>query len=118
MFFAVFLEVFGQHSTTYYNKATESGSTANSGSNYCLNLTHRPMADTQGELHQYLKANNLNAIFVSIVEAILIEKPDNPIGFMTKFLLVSTFFLWCDFHRENTIGHCSEILLLWVPCIG
>ena len=46
------------------------------------------MSDTQAELHDYLKAKNLNAIFVSIVEAILVEKPDNPIGFMTKFLLV------------------------------
>eukprot|EP00804_Cyclotella_cryptica_P000088 CCRYP_013726-RA/>CCRYP_013726-RA protein AED:0.42 eAED:0.42 QI:94/1/0.4/1/0.75/0.6/5/0/398 len=45
------------------------------------------MPDTQAELQEYLKANNLNAIFVSIVEAILIEKPDNPIGFMTEFLL-------------------------------
>ena len=45
------------------------------------------MSSTQAELYEYLKANNLNAIFVSIVEAILVEKPDNPIGFMTKFLL-------------------------------
>lgn len=48
------------------------------------------MSDSQAELHEYLKANNLNAIFVSIVEAILVEKPSNPIGFMTKYLLVSS----------------------------
>jgi hypothetical protein len=46
------------------------------------------MTDTQAELYEYLKANNLNAIFVSIVEAILVEKPENPIAFMMKFLLV------------------------------
>ena len=39
---------------------------------------------TQAELHEYLKANNLHAIFVSIVEAILLDKPENPIGYMTK----------------------------------
>jgi len=45
-------------------------------------------ADVKAELQQYLKEKDLNAIFVSIVEALLIDKPDNPIGFMTKYLLV------------------------------
>ena len=49
------------------------------------------MSNTQAELFEYLKRNNLNSIFVSIVEAILVEKPENPIGFMTKFLLVNAF---------------------------
>lgn len=41
----------------------------------------------QEELHNYLKSKDLNSIFVSLVEEILINKPDNPIGFMTNFLL-------------------------------
>ncbi|KAL7532503.1 hypothetical protein ACHAXR_009650 [Thalassiosira sp. AJA248-18] len=45
------------------------------------------MSEIQAELHEYLKEKNLNALFVSIVEAILIDKPENPIGFMTNFLL-------------------------------
>eukprot|EP00957_Ditylum_brightwellii_P022800 1719720-Ditylum_brightwellii.AAC.1 len=44
-------------------------------------------ADVQAELQQYLKEKDLNSIFVSIVEALLTEKPDNPIGYMTKYLL-------------------------------
>ena len=47
------------------------------------------MTDSQAELHDYLRANNLNATFVSIVEAILVEKPENPIGFIVKYLLTN-----------------------------
>lgn len=39
------------------------------------------------ELHEYLKEKNLNELFVSIVEAILVDQPANPIGFMTNYLL-------------------------------
>lgn len=45
------------------------------------------MSEIQAELHNYLAEKNINALFVSIVEAILIDKPENPIGFMTNFLL-------------------------------
>lgn len=44
-------------------------------------------ADVKAELQQYLKEKDLNAIFVSIVEALLIDKPENPIGFILKYLL-------------------------------
>lgn len=45
------------------------------------------MSEIQAELHGYLAEKNINAIFVSIVEAILVERPSNPIGFMTSYLL-------------------------------
>jgi len=48
-------------------------------------------AEIQEELRDYLKQKNLNAIFVSIVEAILIDKPENPVGFMAQYLLVRFF---------------------------
>lgn len=44
--------------------------------------------DFQEELQEYIKEKDLHAKFISLVESILIEKPDNPIGFMVKYLLV------------------------------
>ena len=35
---------------------------------------------------QYLNSKNINALFIQIVEKLLIEKPDNPIGFMVEYL--------------------------------
>ena len=45
------------------------------------------MSEIQTELYEYLKEKNLNELFVSIVDAILIYKPENPIGFMVNYLL-------------------------------
>lgn len=42
--------------------------------------------DTQAELHKYLAEKNINELFVSIVEAILLNRPENPIGFMANYL--------------------------------
>ena len=44
-------------------------------------------AEVQAELQQYLKDKNLNDIFVDIVENILLAKPNNPIGFIMKYIL-------------------------------
>lgn len=43
-------------------------------------------ADVQAELQQYLNSKNINPLFISIVENLLIEKPANPIGFMIEYL--------------------------------
>jgi len=43
-------------------------------------------ADVQEELQDYLNSKNINALFIQIVEKLLIEKPDNPIGFMVEYL--------------------------------
>mmetsp|Transcript_31299 Transcript_31299/g.38086 ORF Transcript_31299/g.38086 Transcript_31299/m.38086 type:complete len:412 (+) Transcript_31299:70-1305(+) len=43
--------------------------------------------DIQAELQDYLKEKDLHALFVSIVEGILIDKPKNAIGFMVKYLM-------------------------------
>ena len=45
------------------------------------------MSDITSELHKYLEEKNINAIFLSIVEEILHNKPENPIGFMVNFTL-------------------------------
>jgi cAMP-dependent protein kinase regulator len=36
----------------------------------------------QAELQDYLNVKGVNALFVAIVEGLLIEKPANPIAFM------------------------------------
>lgn len=43
-------------------------------------------ADVQAELQQYLNTKNINSLFISIVENLLIEKPANPIAFMIEYL--------------------------------
>jgi cAMP-dependent protein kinase regulator len=43
-------------------------------------------ADVQAELQQYLNSKNINSLFISIVENLLIEKPANPIAFMIEYL--------------------------------
>lgn len=40
----------------------------------------------QAELQQYLNTKNINSLFISIVENLLIEKPANPIAFIIEFL--------------------------------
>lgn len=48
--------------------------------------------DVKAELQQYLKDNDINTIFVSIVEKLLINKPVEPVGFIVKYLIVSSYF--------------------------
>lgn len=43
-------------------------------------------ADVQAELQQYLNSKNINALFIAIVESLLIEKPTNPIAFIIEYL--------------------------------
>ena len=43
----------------------------------------------QAELQDYLNVKGVNALFVSIVEGLLIEKPANPIAFIIEFLCKS-----------------------------
>lgn len=45
------------------------------------------MSDFKSGLHMYIEEKNINTLFVSIVEEILVNKPDNPIGFMLKYLV-------------------------------
>lgn len=41
----------------------------------------------QEELQQYLTEKGVNTLFVKIVEQLLMEKPENPVGFMVEYLL-------------------------------
>jgi CRP-like cAMP-binding protein len=43
----------------------------------------------QAELQDYLNVKGINALFVAIVEGLLIEKPTNPIAFIIEFLCKS-----------------------------
>jgi cAMP-dependent protein kinase regulator len=38
------------------------------------------------ELKDYLRDKNINRVFISIVEHLLLSKPDNPIKFMIEYL--------------------------------
>ncbi len=38
------------------------------------------------ELKDYLRDKNINRVFISIVENLLLSKPDNPIKFMIEYL--------------------------------
>lgn len=49
-------------------------------------MTDSHAADVQAELQQYLNSKNINSLFISIVENLLIEKPANPIAFMIEYL--------------------------------
>ncbi|KAJ8609019.1 hypothetical protein CTAYLR_010678 [Chrysophaeum taylorii] len=50
------------------------------------NFTAESAAKHQAELNEYLQSKNINHLFIQIVESLLIEKPDNPIGFIVEFL--------------------------------
>lgn len=49
-------------------------------------MTDSHAADVQAELQQYLNSKNINSLFISIVENLLIEKPTNPIAFIIEYL--------------------------------
>jgi len=49
-------------------------------------FTAESAAQHQAELNDYLQSKNINQLFIQIVESLLIEKPDNPIGFIVEFL--------------------------------
>lgn len=49
-------------------------------------MTDSHAESVQAELQQYLNSKNINSLFISIVENLLIEKPANPIAFMIEYL--------------------------------
>eukprot|EP00752_Nemacystus_decipiens_P010120 g9019.t2 len=55
------------------------------GLDICLSILDGT-ADVQAELKEYLNSKNINSLFIQIVERLLIEKPDNPIGFIVEYL--------------------------------
>ena len=44
-------------------------------------------SEIKNELQNYLESKNINALFVDIVEKILVDKPDNVISFITSHLI-------------------------------
>jgi len=47
------------------------------------------MNNVQEELRAYLEEKDVNNLFVTLVEAILIEKPSAPVKFIVEYLKVS-----------------------------
>ena len=43
-------------------------------------------AEIQADLQAYLTDNDINSLFVSIVENVLLQKPTNPIAFIIDYL--------------------------------
>ena len=49
-------------------------------------MTSIETLDVQEELQNYLTSKKVNALFISIIEVLLLEKPDNPIKFIIEYL--------------------------------
>jgi hypothetical protein len=45
-------------------------------------------AATRGELQSYITEKNLTPLLTSVLESILIDKPENPIAFIVQHLIV------------------------------
>lgn len=57
--------------------------------------------ETEDELGRYLEEKDIKSLFVSIVESLLLEKPDNPVCFMVQYLKVCMFkYSICHFDYE------------------
>ncbi|CAM9389879.1 unnamed protein product [Ascophyllum nodosum] len=64
-------------------------------------MTDPSTADVQEELKEYLNSKNINTLFIQIVERLLIEKPNNPIGFIVEYLAKR----YPDETRAAQVGH-------------
>lgn len=56
--------------------------------------------NVQAELQAYLKEKNINQVFVKLVEALLLNKPDEPITYIIKYLKEN----YADMCKDVTIG--------------
>jgi cAMP-dependent protein kinase regulator len=62
-------------------------------------------ADVQAELQEYLNSKDINSLFIQIVEQLLIQKPDNPIGFIVDYLVKK----YPDKTKASTLGAATVI---------
>ena len=58
-------------------------------------------ADVQAELQDYLNAKGINNLFIKIVEALLLDKPDNPVQVSPS---CETFHAMAAGHWHGTAG--------------
>jgi cAMP-dependent protein kinase regulator len=49
-------------------------------------MSEKQASEVQAELQEYLNSKNINNLFLLLVEALLTEKPDNPISFVIEYL--------------------------------
>ena len=83
-------------------------------SRWRLQLHHwdgKPAQQHQAELNDYLQSKSINQLFIQIVEALLIEKPDNPIGFTVQFLQKK-------FPEQAAVAGAADRHDCWVPALG
>jgi len=76
---------------------------------------HLGKDDIRGELQTYIKEKNLTSLLTSILESLLIDKPDNPVGHIVKQLtkLYPEETKQCSVKPNNRIGdiprHVSQV---------
>ena len=78
-------------------------------------FTAETAAQHQQELNDYLQSKNLNQLFIQIVESLLIEKPDNPIGFIVEYLQKKGCLRHAKFRCGNSEGMHPPATLLPSP---
>ena len=71
-------------------------------------LIEKQHEDVKDELQRYIKENEINSLFVSVVEALLIKKPASPIGFIVQYFVVSSFTFLALY--KLVFKHCTIIL--------
>ena len=59
--------------------------------------------ELQDELQDYLEENNVNKLFVEIVESLLMAKPQNPVAHIFDFIAVSPRLKMCSPMGESAI---------------
>eukprot|EP00948_MAST-09A_sp_MAST-9A-sp1_P002745 g2745.t1 len=69
--------------------------------------------DVQEELQNYLTSKKVNALFISIIEVLLLEKPDNPIKFIIEYLKQECKYSNCN-QTNNFKRNLLLIFLLWI----
>ena len=64
-------------------------------------MTTANNGDVEAELAKYLEEKCVKALIESIVESLLLEKPDNPICFIVQYLKVRGFCVFSSVVRCN-----------------
>lgn len=74
-------------------------------------------AEVQAELQAYLSSKNINSLFIQIVESLLIEKPENPIGFIVEYLMKQFPAETRDYQREEPALKVEPEPVVVVPVV-
>jgi len=78
---------------------------------------HLGKDDIREELQTYIKEKNLTSLLTSILESLLIDKPDNPVGHIVRQLTVSQLQLLFRFLHLFASKIQYSLTRLILPCI-